>query len=107
MNGNRFGHRLALNLVGGRAVIFEGKITNDGGLGCAILQKQNRLSVHVYCTGLLFHTDFLAFWSLLQSRPLLALFFPLLFWSAAPSGLCPFVYCLCKVYVTFANIDFS
>ena len=107
MNGNRFGHRLALNLVGGRAVNLLEKFTNDGELGRTILQKQNRLSVRVYCTRLLLHTDFLATLSLLQSRPLLALFFPLLFLSAPPSGLCPFVYCLCKVCVTFANIDFS
>ena len=107
MNGNRFGHRLALNLVGGRAVNLRGKITNDGELGRTILQTQNRLSLRVYCTRLLLHTIFLAFWSLLQTRPLLALFFPLLFLSAAPSGLCPFVFCLCKVYVTFANIDRS
>ena len=36
MNGNRFGHRLALNLFGGRAVICEENGMNDGGLVCVI-----------------------------------------------------------------------
>ena len=42
MNGNRFGHRLALNLFGGRAVNSVEKFMNDGELGRTILQKQNR-----------------------------------------------------------------
>ena len=74
MNGNRFGHRLALNLVGGRAVNFVEIIANDGELGRTILQMQNRLSVHVYCTGLLFHTDFLAFFVSAAVTPTASLF---------------------------------
>ena len=99
MNGNRFGHRLALNLVGGRAVNSKEKIANDGELGRTILQMQNRLSVHVYCTALLFHTSFLAFWSLLQTRLLLALFLSSSFMSNAHGHFASqqiVVYYLCK-----------
>ena len=44
MNGNRFGHRLALNLVGGRAVSLLEKFTNDGGLSCVICKSKLLLS---------------------------------------------------------------
>ena len=40
MHGNRFGHRLALNLVGGRAVDLLENGMNDGWLSIRNLQKQ-------------------------------------------------------------------
>ena len=40
MNGNRIGHRLAFSSRGGRVVISEEKVTNDGGLSIRNLQKQ-------------------------------------------------------------------
>ena len=40
MNANRIWHRLAFSSRGGRAVIFEEKVMNDGGLSIRNLQKQ-------------------------------------------------------------------
>ena len=107
MNGNRFGHRLALNLVGGRAVIFMENWKNDGELGRTILRKQNRLSVHVYCTGLLFHTDFLACLSLLQSRPLLAFFPSSSFLIGYAEWTLPFLFTACAKSTWLLQISIS
>ena len=106
MSGNRFGHRLALNLVGGRAVNLRGKITNDGELGRTILQMQNRLSLRVYCTRLLLHTNFLAFWSLLQTRLLLALFLSSSFLIGGAEWTLPFCLLLVQSLRDFCKYRF-
>ena len=54
MSGNRFGHRLALNLVGGRAVIFMENWKNDGGLLLAICESKSNQYLCACCTRLLF-----------------------------------------------------